>query len=469
MPVFERVSRYPYARALVFDWHTRPAAFTRLHPPGMATLLQAPTDGINVGSEIEIVVSHPLVAALLPNVSRRGVKGPAGLRWRLRHVELVPGELFVDEQLSGPFKRWRHEHLFADGPGGSTVITDRVTWELPVNLPGSLDEALVDMQLDGLFAFRARQLRDDLALHTQLAAPPMRVVMAGASGLIGTQVAALLAASGHEVVKLVRTGRAGGAPTRWDPARHRLDPRALEGADAVVNLSGHSIGGRFTAAHKRKIRASRLDSTATLAGASAKAGVPTWVQASAVGIYGPRRPDELLTEDAAPGDGVLADVVRDWEGAARPVTAAGARTVFLRTGIVLSEGGGALAPQVPLFSLGLGGRLAKADAWLPWIGLDDTVRAYVHALATQALSGPVNLVAPRPVSHAEFASTLGRVLHRPSAIPTPALGPKAVLGAEGYDQMIDTDQRVSAGKLLESGFRFSQGTLADALAHALMR
>ncbi|MBK8464112.1 MAG: TIGR01777 family protein [Nigerium sp.] len=469
MPVFERVSRYPYPRALVFDWHTRPAAFLRMHPPGMTTALTPPTDGINVGSESEIVVSHPLVAALLPGVSRRGVTGPIGVRWKLRHVELVPGELFVDEQLSGPFTRWRHEHAFADGPGGSTVITDRVTWELPVHLPGALDEALVEMQLDGMFAFRARQLRDDLALHTRLAAPPMRVVMAGASGLIGTQVAALLTASGHDVVRLVRSGRPGPGTARWDPARHRLDPRILEGADAVVNLSGHSIGGRFTAAHTKKIRASRLDSTGTLAGAAAAVRVPVWVQASAIGLYGARRPDELLTEDAAPGEGLLADVVRDWEDAARPVTAAGARAVFLRTGIVLSEGGGALAPQVPLFSIGMGGRLTKAAAWMSWIGLDDAVRGYVHALATPALSGPVNLVAPRPVSHGEFAATLGRVLHRPSAIPTPALGPKAVLGAAGYDQMIDTDQRVSAGKLVASGFRFSQGTLVEALAHALMR
>ncbi|MFT3876171.1 MAG: TIGR01777 family oxidoreductase [Propioniciclava sp.] len=349
------------------------------------------------------------------------------------------------------------------------MITDRVTWELPVNLPGPLDEALVEMQLDGLFAFRARQLRDDLALHTRLAALPRRVVMAGASGLIGTQVAALLVASGHDVVRLVRSGRPGPGTARWDPARHRLDPAVLEGADAVINLSGHSIGGRFTAKHKQKIRISRLEATGTLADAAAAAGVPTWVQASAVGFYGARRPGELLTEDAAPGDGVLAEVVRDWEDAAGPVVAAGARAVFLRTGIVLSEGGGALAPQIPLFSLGVGGRLAKADAWTSWIGLDDTVRGYVHALATEALEGPVNLVAPRPVTHGEFADTLGRVLHRPSAIPTPAFGPKLMLGAEGYDQMIDTDQRVSSGTLVDSGFRFCQGTLIEALAHALMR
>ncbi|MDO5535135.1 MAG: hypothetical protein Q4F65_10850, partial [Propionibacteriaceae bacterium] len=229
MPVFERVSRYPYPRATAFAWHTRPGAFARLSPPGMVTVLAPHTDGINVGSQATLLISHPLVAGLLPNLPRRGVRGgaPLGVRWVVRHAELVPGERFVDEQVSGPFKTWRHEHDFADGPGGSTIITDRVTWELPVNLPGSIDQALVEMQLDGLFAFRERQLRDDLDLHTRLAASPRRVVVAGASGLIGTQLCALLTSGGHTVTRLVRSS-ADGQPdaVRWHPARRRLDPTA---------------------------------------------------------------------------------------------------------------------------------------------------------------------------------------------------------------------------------------------------
>ena len=472
MPVFERTSRYPYPRSTVFAWHTRPGAFARLSPPGMVTALKPHTDGINVGSEAELLISHPLVAGLLPDIPRPGARkgAPIGVRWLVRHVELVSNERFVDEQVRGPFKSWRHEHHFADGPGGSTIITDRVIWELPVTLPGRLDQALVEMQLDGLFAFRERQLRDDLDLHTRLAASPRRVVVAGASGLVGTQLCALLTSGGHHVTRLVRTS-AKGKPdaARWDPAAHKLDPRILEGADAVVNLSGHSIGGRFTRGHKGKVLTSRLDATATLAGAAAEAKVPTLVQASAIGYYGPRRPNELLTEDSAPGDGFLAATVRAWEAAAQPAADAGVRVALLRTGIVLSEGGGALAPQVPLFSLGVGGRLAAPDAWFSWVGLDDVARAYVHTILTDVVEGPTNLVGPRPVTHQEFATTLGRVLHRPAVVPTPAIGPKLVLGAEGYDEMIDTDQRVSAAKLGESGFWFAQGTLAEALRHALMR
>lgn len=466
MPVFERTTRIPLPREDVFAWHTRPGAFVRLTPPGMATVLSGPTDGINVGSESELVISHPLVTSLLPGLPGR--RGPLGVRWRVRHVELDPGVGFTDEQVSGPFRSWRHEHRFADGPGGSTVLTDRVTWELPLRLPGGIDRAVVEMQLDGLFRFRERQLRDDLLLHDRLAGPRRRVVVAGASGLIGTQLCALLTSGGHDVVRLVRSGRVGPGEARWNPARHTVDRRILDRADAVINLAGHSIGGRFTRAHKGKVLTSRLDASAALASGVVSAGVPALLQASAIGYYGPRRPDELLTEASGPGDGFLATVVRAWEAAAVPAEKAGARVAHLRTGIVLSEGGGALAPQVPLFSAGLGGRLAAPDAWFSWVGLDDTARAYVHVLLSE-LAGPVNVVAPRPVTQREFADTLGHILHRPSAIPTPAFGPKLVLGAEGYDQMIDTDQRVSSGKLCDSGFRFGQANLTDALVHALMR
>ncbi len=455
MPVFEHVSSYPHPRADVFAWHTRPGGFVRLTPPGMATVVSGPTDGIGVGSEVVLRISHPVVAGFLP----------VGVPWRVRHVEFVDTERFVDEQVSGPFRSWRHEHRFADGPDGSTIITDRVTWELPVRLPAGLDRSLVEGQLRGLFGFRERQLRDDLALHARLGASPAHVVVTGASGLVGKQLCALLTTGGHRVTRLVR--RAPGAgEARWDPATGKLDERVFADADAVVHLAGESIGGRFTARHKEAVLRSRIDGTRTLARALASSPVRTLAQASAIGIYGARRPGELLTEDSAPGQGFLAEVVRAWEAEAAD---AGVRTVFLRTGIVLSGGGGALLPQLPLFLVGLGGRLTRPDAWTSWIGLDDLARAYVHTLFTPSLAGPVNAVAPNPVTADEFARTLGRVLGRPSVLPTPGFGPALILGAEGRDQLIDTDQRVSAARLTASGFDFAQPTLPDAFAHALLR
>lgn len=459
MPVFEHVSHYPHPREEVFAWHTHPGGFVRLTPPGMATLLAGPTDGIEVGSELRLKISDPVLNGLL------GV----GLPWLVRHVELVPGERFVDEQVRGPLKSWRHEHLFSDAPGGGTTITDRVTWEPPIPLPGFAID-IITGRLAGMFTFREAQLRDDLALHSRLGAAPAHVVVTGASGLIGTQVCALLTTGGHRVTRLVRSKKPGPGEAPWDPASGHIDRAALEGADAVVHLAGASIAGRFTPAHKEAILRSRVDGTTTLVRALASGGMPrTLVQASGIGVYGARRPGDLLTEASAPGTGFLAEVVEAWETSARPAVDAGVRAAFLRTGIVLSGGGGALLPQLPLFLIGAGGRLTAADAWLSWIGLDDMARAYAHALFTPGLDGPVNAVAPQPVTAGDFARELGRTLRRPALLPTPDFGPKLVLGSEGADQLIDTDQRVSSAKLEASGFVFGQPTLTAALRHALAR
>lgn len=461
MPRFTHVSTYPFPRESVFEWHTRPGGFVRLTPPGTATLLHGPTDGINVGSELRLRVSTPVLAGLLPNVSG----GPVGAPWLVRHVALEPGHLFVDEQVEGPFTSWRHEHEFTDGPDGSTVLTDTVTWALPRVVPAGI----VEGRLRAMFRFREAQLRADLELLARLDAAPSTVVVSGASGMIGSQLRALLTTAGHRVVRLVRSQANGPDEVRWDPKHRQLPDDALDGAAAVINLSGETIGGRFTESRKAEIMASRLAATGTLADAVARRPETALIQASAIGYYGPRRPGELLDEGAPRGTGFLADVVEAWEQAAAPAAEAGARVVHLRTGIVLSAGGGALLPQLPLFLAGVGGRMAGAAQGFSWVGLDDLVRAYVHATFTRSLEGPVNAVGPAPVTQQEFAKALGRALHRPVWLPTPAFGPKLILGEEGFDQLIDTDQRVSSAKLEASGFRFAQPTVGSALAHALQK
>lgn len=290
-------------------------------------------------------------------------------------------------------------------------------------------------------------------------------LISGASGLVGTSLVALLHGGGHTVRRLVRRAPHSADEVAWFPSRRRIGADAFDGVDVVINLSGASIGGRFTEAHKRAILDSRLAATTTLAMALAASGSSAaLVQASAIGVYGARRPDELLDEASPRGTGFLADVVEAWEAAAAP---AGVRTVFIRTGIVLSSNGGALKPQLPLFQVGLGGPLAPRRAWLSWISLNDLARSYLHAGLTTTLSGPVNAVSPNPVTHGDFATALGRAMHRPSLLPTPAFGPKLILGAEGYDQLINTDQRVSPSKLLDSRFEFRDGDLAGALTATL--
>ncbi|WP_068398059.1 TIGR01777 family oxidoreductase [Kribbia dieselivorans] len=470
MPVVEHRTTLPLPRSEVFAWHERPGAFTRLTPPGSATPISGPSDGIRDGSRMTVRISAPTLEALWPAALARVVSRP-GLTWEVVHRDFEPGARFVDEQVRGPMASWRHEHEFIDAEGGGTTVIDRVKWRLPAGL-GAVADRAVRRYLAGLFRFREEQLRADLALHARWSGTPRVVVVSGASGMIGTQLCALLTSGGHEVRRLVRR------PTRtpdefsWNPATGEVDPAALPGADAVVNLSGRSIAGRLTTRARTEIRESRLDATTTLVRAIAAAGDEgpgVLVNASAIGFYGPQRPGEVLDEASAQGPGFLADVVAQWESAAQPVTEHGVRLVLLRTGIVLGAAAGALALQVPLFWVGAGGRLTRADASLSWIGLDDMARVYATAVLDPTWSGLVNAVAPEPATAAEFAHGVGRVMHRPSLVPTPAFGPRLLLGADGAAELVETDQFVSADRLASLGYTFAQPGLDTALRHALAR
>ena len=251
---------------------------------------------------------------------------------------------------------------------------------------------------------------------------PMGVLLSGSSGLIGSALVRRLEAGGHRVARLVRSREATGDGAHfWDPDNGVLDDAALREADAVVHLAGETVAGRWSDEKKRRIRDSRIKGTRLLseAIASMEDRPQIFVCASAVGIYGDRG-DEELTEDSARGTGFLADVVVEWEAATKPATAAGVRVVNIRSGQVLSPDGGVLAELLRPFRLGLGGPLGGGSHYMSWISIDDEVRAIEHALVTQDLSGPVNLVAPHPVTNREFAKTLGRVLGRPAVLPTPA-------------------------------------------------
>lgn len=465
MPVFEHSATYPQPRHDVFAWHERPGAFVRLTPPGSMIPISGPTNGIRVGSRMELRLSLPFLSALWPFGTAPGVP------WVAEHTGYEQGSMFVDEQLRGPMAAWRHEHLFTDAPGGGTRVVDRVTYRLPAGLGAVVDRQVRD-HLAGLFRFREAQLRADLDLHTRLSSAPRVVAVAGASGMIGSQLCALLTTGGHTVRRLVRREPRGADEIRWRPDRHEFDPGELAGVDAVVNLAGRNIGGRFTERAKEEILHSRLDSTSTLVEAIAAArasgaGPDVLVQASGIGLYGARRPGEVLTEDTRPGEDFLAEVVRQWEAAAAPVEQHGVRLVTLRTGIVLGASAGALALQLPLFLVGAGGRLTRPQAMVSWISLDDMVRVYATAVLDPSWRGPVNGVAPAPVSAGAFATQLGRVLHRPSLVPTPGFGPRLVLGRQGADELVHTDQRVSSARAEQLGFTYSHPQLEAALRHVL--
>lgn len=294
----------------------------------------------------------------------------------------------------------------------------------------------------------------------------MRVLVTGSSGLIGSALIRSLGAEGHQVTRLVRRAPTGPGEVTWDPEAGTIDAAGLEGHDAAVHLAGAGIGDhRWTDEYKATILDTRVKGTGLLARTLASLDRPPRVLASgsAVGFYGDRG-DEEITEASPPGTGFLVEVVQAWEAAAGPASDAGIRVAHLRTGVVQSADGGALGRQLLPFKLGLGGRIGSGRQWLSWIAIGDESAAIRHVLERDSLAGPVNLTAPNPVTSAEYAKILGRVLHRPTVllIPTPVL--QVRLGRQLVSEMLLGGQRVLPAALESSGYVFGHPRLEAALA-----
>ena len=289
------------------------------------------------------------------------------------------------------------------------------------------------------------------------------ILLAGASGLIGRALARALSSDGRQVKRLVRRPASRPDEVSWHPDRGEIDPRAMDGADAVVNLTGENLSQRWTTDARRRIRDSRVQATTLLARSIAGSNPRprVFVSASAMGIYGTHR-DDPIDESASLGDDFLASVCKEWEAATAPAADAGVRVAFSRTGLVLARDGGVLAKLLLPFRLGLGGTLGAGHQWMSWIALTDVVRALRFMLETESLDGPVNVVAPNPVTNAEFTDTLGHVLGRPTFTIVPAFALKLALGQMAEDTAL-ASQRVVPRRLNEAGFRFELPGLEEAL------
>lgn len=291
----------------------------------------------------------------------------------------------------------------------------------------------------------------------------MKVLIAGASGLVGSALIPALEAEGAEVTRLVRT-LAGAGEIEWHPNNNQIDAAQLEGFDAVINLAGENIaGGRWTDDQKRKIRDSRVNGTHLLSEAIAKLKhrPAVFLCASATGIYGDRG-DETLDEQSESGSGFLAGVCREWEKATEPAVQAGVRTVTLRFGPILAREGGMLAKLLTPFKMGMGGKVGSGKQYISWVAIDDVVNAIKLALNDASLRGPLNIVSPNPVTNEEFTKTLGHVLSRPTALAIPAFAARLAFG-EMADEMLLTSQRVIPKKLSDAGYEFQQAELEGAL------
>ena len=294
----------------------------------------------------------------------------------------------------------------------------------------------------------------------------MRILVAGSSGLIGTASVAWLRAHDHEVRRLVRRPPAAPDEWFWDPPTGRVDPSAFDRVDAVVNLCGSSVDERrWSGAVKQELRDSRIVPTDVLATAAASAGVPTLVNAGAVGVYG-HTGEDVVDERSPAGQGFVADLCRDWEAATAPARAAGVRTIVLRIGIVLSPHGGILRRLQPLFRLGLGSRLGDGRQYMSWVALEDVVSALDFVLGRGDIAGPVDVTGPAPVTNARFTEALAHSVHRPAPWTTPGFVVGAVVGEMAH-ALVLTGQRALPTVLESAGFEFRYPTIGGALAHAL--
>jgi hypothetical protein len=416
----------------VFRWHARPGAFERLAPPWERMEILERSGGIEPGGRVVL-------------------RSSAG-RWVAEHVDLDPGRSFRDVQRRGPFRRWEHLHRFEPGPDGGSELEDRIDYELPLGALGrAVAGAAVRRRIERVFAWRHRVTAEDLRVHR--GAPPRRIAVTGAGGLIGSALVPFLTAGGHDVVAV--------------PRARRGEPASYEGADAVIHLAGEPIARRWSPEVKARIRESRTAGTRAVARALAALPRPpaVLVCASAVGVYGDRG-DEELDETSRPGTGYLAEVSRDWEAAAEPAREARLRVVSARLGVVLTPKGGALARLLGPFRAGLGGRVGPGSQWMSWVSIEDAVGALHHALVDERLRGPVNVTAPEPATNADFARALGRALGRPAVLPLPAFAARLAFG-ELADALLLSGARVRPRRLLEAGYRFRHPSLAPCLSMLL--
>jgi len=454
MPEFLHRSRLPYSAEDVFEWHMRSGALERLTPSWVQARVLEREGEIHDGGKVVLGVRQ----------------GPTELKWVVQHTAFEEGRLFQDEQRSGPFEKWVHAHRFIPSDEGACIMEDQVEWVPPLGAAGRLfTEGLIRRELKRVFTFRHARLRHDLDLHARYGkAGPLAVAVTGASGFLGRNLVHLLRTGGHRVITFSRHRSEDGA--FWDPEKREIDRDALEGVDGVVHLAGESIFGlRWTEEKKTRIMESRRKGTEllsrTLAGLSQRPGV--LVSASGVDFYGDRGAN-LITEESPSGKGFLARVCKVWEDATSPAKRGGIRVVTLRSGMVLSPQGGALGTMLLPFKMGIGGRLGSGRQYVSWIDLDDEVGLIYHALATEAVKGPLNATAPSPVPNSTFTDTLGRVLGRPTLLPIPALGVKAVFGEMGQTLLLD-GARVVPRKAEETGFEFRYPALEESLRFQLGR
>jgi uncharacterized protein len=458
----------------LFTWHIREGTFERLNPPWHQFKVVERKGNIQSNGTVKIKMK---------------IAGPIHTTWLVKHSDYIEGKQFKDSQIKGLFSSWTHTHLFNSFELSSCILDDRIEYSLP---GGTLSEILVspliNKKLNQMFDYRHRLTRDDLLVH-DIANKirgndgPLTIGITGSSGFLGSSLIPFLTTGGHRVIRFMRHRPTGDddkldsknvKSIQWNPSSSPAytDPPSLNDnnnkMDAVVNLAGENIFGRWTKKKKKRISDSRVNTTKSLCKLLSSLDKPpkVLVSASATGYYGDRG-DDMLTEESRSSFGFLSDVCRDWEEATQIAKESGIRVVNLRLGIVLSSSGGMLSKILPIFKLGLGGRIGNGNQYMSWIGLDDLLGVILYAIVDESISGPVNAVSPNPVTNADFATTLGKVLSRPTMFSIPKSITKSVLGEELAESAILSSIRVIPKRLIKIGYHFRFPYVESVLEHTL--
>lgn len=447
---FSYISSLPFPAEEVFSWYMRPRALSRLLPPWRKVKIlyqegSPDEEGSHVGLQVQF--------------------GGVPWKWILQHRDQVPGKEFSDCQVKGPFEYYRHRHQVEPIDAYSCRVIDDIIYRLPCGL--SLPQ--INREFQKLFRWRYEIMRGDLGLISRYQTEPMRILLSGATGMIGRVLEAFLCTAGHDVVRLVRKVESPNLHTvRWDPVHGDFQKEDFEGFDAVIHLAGENIAaGRWTKKRKESLFLSRCRDSWLLSQALTRLYRPpkTVICASAIGYYGDRKEEEL-TEESSKGEGFLADLCAKWEDAMQAIENRGSRVVHTRFGAVLSADGGVLHHSLLPFKLGLGGRLGSGNQMMSWVGIDDVIGSIYHVLMTESLHGPVNVTAPYPVRQVDFACALAHQLGRPSFVPIPASVLRATLGQMAEELLLSSAQ-VIPKKLLETGYAFRYTHLPKALEYVM--
>lgn len=449
--VFEFQSIFPCGVDELYNWHARRGALERLIPPWEKTTVVRRKGGLDPGGEVEL----------------RMHAGPIPFRWIAHHIENSPGEKFRDIQYKGPFSSWSHTHTFKP-EGGNALLEDRIEYSLPVqSLLPSFIKRHVETTLLRTFEHRRRVLTADLELHSRCRKKPLKILISGATGVLGRALTPFLTTGGHEVWTLVRRKP---VPDKnelyWNPQNGEIDD--LPYFDAVIHLAGEYIGlGRWTDEKKKVIVESRTKGTTLLARKIAAQPNPpkVFLSASAVGFYG-NTGDAVLDENLRSGEDFISEVCRLWEEAAMPAATAGIRTVLMRIGVSLSPQGGALQRLLSTSPFGLIRSFGSGNQYISWISTEDTTAAIYHAICCESLHGPVNICAPHPVTNSAFMKKLSEITGRPLLFSVPTILLKAIYGQMARDILL-SGCRASCRKLQESGFIFRHTSLDEALSDML--